>query len=83
MKTDEFVKQINSLRLQNKNKWYTYQGTVNNKTVALKGYGTWLQGSLSDGYVFTPLPKHLQNNEPIVPMTSNLDGGKYVKPKKQ
>ena len=40
-----------------------------------------LQGSLSDGYVFTPLPKHLQNNEPIVPMTSNLDGGKYVKPK--
>ena len=26
MKTDEFVKQINSLRLQNKNKWYTYQG---------------------------------------------------------
>ena len=36
MKTDEFVKQINSLRLQNKNKWYTYQGTVNNKTVALK-----------------------------------------------
>ena len=37
MKTDEFVKQINSLRLQNKNKWYTYQGTVNNKTVALKG----------------------------------------------
>ena len=42
-----------------------------------------LQGSLSDGYVFTPLPKHLQNNEPIVPMTSNLDGGKYVKPKKQ
>ena len=43
MKTDEFVKQINSLRLQNKNKWYTYHGTVNNKTVALKGYGTWLQ----------------------------------------
>ena len=40
-----------------------------------------LQGSLSDGYVFTPLPIHLQNNEPIVPMTSNLDGGKYVKPK--
>lgn len=31
MKTDEFVKQINNLRLQNKNKWYTYQGTVNNK----------------------------------------------------
>ena len=40
-----------------------------------------LQGSLSDGYVFTPLSIHLQNNEPIVPMTSNLDGGKYVKPK--
>lgn len=50
MKTDEFVKQINSLRLQNKNKWYTYQGTVNNKTVALKGYGTWLQILRVDGF---------------------------------
>ena len=52
MKTDEFVKQINSLRLQNKNKWYTYQGTVNNKTVALKGYGTWLQILRVDGLTF-------------------------------
>ena len=49
MKTDEFVKQINNLRLQNKNKWYTYQGTVNNKNVALKGYGTWLQILRVDG----------------------------------
>ena len=52
MKTDEFVKQINSLRLQNKNKWYTYQVTVNNKTVALKGYGTWLQILRVDGLTF-------------------------------
>ena len=47
-----FVKEINNLRLQNKNKWYTYQGTVNNKTVALKGYGTWLQILRVDGLTF-------------------------------
>ena len=44
-----FVKEINNLRLQNKNKWYTYQGTVNNKNVALKGYNTWLQILQVDG----------------------------------
>lgn len=41
-KTD-FIKTVNSLRLANKNSWYVWQGTVENKTVRLKGYKTWLQ----------------------------------------
>jgi hypothetical protein len=39
----DFVKTLNTLRLQNKGKWYTWAGTVNNKTVQIKGYATWLQ----------------------------------------
>lgn len=41
--TDEFIKCINKLRIDNKNNWYEYMGTVNNKRVILKGYNTWLQ----------------------------------------
>lgn len=43
MKTEEFVKTINKLRLKNKNNWYMWQGTINDRAVALKGYNTWLQ----------------------------------------
>ena len=43
MNTSEFVKNVNALRLANKNKWYTLQGTVNNVDFQIKGYGTWLQ----------------------------------------
>lgn len=43
MNTQDFVKEINSLRLANKGKWYTWQGVVNGKDVSLKGYNTWLQ----------------------------------------
>lgn len=39
----DFIKTVNSLRLANKNSWYMWQGTVENKTVRLKGYKTWLQ----------------------------------------
>ena len=45
----DFIKAINTLRLSNKNKWYTWQGIVDNKQVALKGYGTWLQIFRIDG----------------------------------
>lgn len=47
--TIDFVKSINTLRLQNKGKWYTWGGTVNNKTVQIKAYGTWLQIFKVDG----------------------------------
>ena len=43
MKTLEFVKTVNALRLANKNKWYTLQGTVNGCNFEIKGFGTWLQ----------------------------------------
>lgn len=49
LNTQEFVKLINSLRLENKNKWYTWQGVVNGKTVIIKAYGTWLQIFKVDG----------------------------------
>ena len=43
MNIQDFVNEVNALRLANKGKWYTWQGVVNNKEVALKGFGTWLQ----------------------------------------
>ena len=43
LNTADFIKTVNTLRLQNKGKWYVWQGTVNNKTVQLKGFNTWLQ----------------------------------------
>ena len=49
MKTDEFVKTINSLRLANKNQWYALIGTVNGKQYKIKGYKTWLQLFIIDG----------------------------------
>ena len=43
MNTQDFLKEINALRLTNEGKWYTWQGIVNGKEVNLKGYNTWLQ----------------------------------------
>lgn len=43
LNTIDFVKTLNTLRLQNKGRWYTWSGTVNNKTVQIKAYATWLQ----------------------------------------
>ena len=43
MTTQEFIKTINALRLDNKGSWYQWCGEVNNHNVSLKGYGTWVQ----------------------------------------
>ena len=43
MTIQEFVKTINILRLENKGRWYQWQGEVNGKQVALKSYNTWVQ----------------------------------------
>ena len=51
LNTIDFVKTLNTLRLQNKGKWYTYAGTVNNKTVQIKAYATWLQVFKVDGLI--------------------------------
>ena len=43
MNTQEFIKTVNALRLDNKSRWYQWCGEVNNRNVALKGFGTWVQ----------------------------------------
>ena len=43
MTTQEFIKTVNALRLENKGSWYQWCGEVNNRYVSLKGYGTWVQ----------------------------------------
>lgn len=49
MNTQDFIKQVNALRLANKGNWYTWQGIVNGKNISLKGYNTWLQLFYVDG----------------------------------
>ena len=41
--TESFIKDINKMRLANKNKWFLFQGVVNFKTVQVKCYNAWLQ----------------------------------------
>ncbi len=43
MNTQEFIKTVNALRLENKGSWYQWFGEVNSCSVSLKGYGTWVQ----------------------------------------
>ena len=52
MTTQEFIKTINALRLENKGKWYQWCGEVNNHDVSLKGYGTWVQRLEVDGVIY-------------------------------
>lgn len=44
-----FIKTINKLRKDNKNNWYSIVLIVENKTVKIKGYNTWLQVYEIDG----------------------------------
>ncbi len=39
----ELTKEINKLRLDNKNKWYYYTGIFEGKTIELKAFDKWLQ----------------------------------------
>lgn len=48
MNTQEFVNHINALRLNNKNKWFFDQGTVNGKNYNIKCYNTYLQRCIVD-----------------------------------
>ena len=49
MNEENFIKTINNLRIENKNKWYFWEGIVNNKNVQIKGFKTWLQIYTIDG----------------------------------
>ena len=43
MDYEDFINHINVMRRRNKDKWYHWVGSVERKTVIIKGYGTWLQ----------------------------------------
>ena len=43
MNTEQFVKEVNKLRLANKNQCYFFSGAVNGKDFKLKGYNNYLQ----------------------------------------
>jgi hypothetical protein len=43
MTKENFVTEINTLRRDNKNEWYFWNGKVCNSNVRLKGYNTWIQ----------------------------------------
>ena len=43
MNTEQFVKEVNKLRLANRSPWYCLTGTVNGKDFELKGYNNWLK----------------------------------------
>lgn len=47
MNTQKFVKTINNLRKPNK--WYSWSGDVNGKTIKIKGFETWLQVFIVNG----------------------------------
>lgn len=49
MNVKDFIREINQLRLDNKEAWYEWQGEVEGKSVRLKGYATWLQVFKVDG----------------------------------
>ena len=52
MNTQEFIKTVNTLRLDNKGRWYQWCGEVNNYEVSLKGYGTWVQRLKVDDTIY-------------------------------
>ena len=52
MNTQEFIKTVNTLRLENKNSWYQWYGKVNNYDVSLKGYDTWVQRLKVDDTIY-------------------------------
>lgn len=41
--TEDFIKEVNTIRLSNKDKWYTWNGMVNGYEVSLKAFNTWVQ----------------------------------------
>jgi hypothetical protein len=49
MNTLDFIKTIDELRKNNKQKWYFWSGQVAGKEVVIKGYETWLQIFRIDG----------------------------------
>jgi|SaaInlLV_10m_DNA_2_1039722.scaffolds.fasta_scaffold32368_3 hypothetical protein len=55
MKSEDFIKIVNTHRRKNKNTWYSFNEIVENKKVKLSGYNTWLRTYLVDGTVYSGL----------------------------
>lgn len=58
----DFAKYINDLRKENKNKWYFFEGQVENKQVQIKGFNTSLQSFRINGIWF-PNPQDISVKE--------------------
>lgn len=54
MTAQEFLKLVNTKRLQNKGQWFTLRETVEGKTVEVKNYNLYLQIYRVDGIDHTP-----------------------------
>jgi len=75
---DDFVKHINKLKNQNKNSWYTFTGTVNDKDIKIKGYGTWLQIFKVDGIDYSnPMEQSVKDykNSLLRPFNEDTQAG--------
>lgn len=58
----ELIKEINTLRKQNKNSWYYFRATFNGKKVIIKGYNTWIQ-IFKFGNLYYDFPMDISVNE--------------------
>jgi len=47
----QFVHDVNLVRRNNKNSWWTWRGVVNGESVTIKAYNTWVQRMDVDGMV--------------------------------
>lgn len=52
MNKELFFKEVNRLRLDNKNKWYWFSGTVEGIEIQIKAYNTYLQIFKANGVSF-------------------------------
>lgn len=57
-----FIKEINKIRLANKNKWFVVTATVDGKNVQIKNYNTWPQIMRVDG-ITMPSPMEMNVSE--------------------
>lgn len=46
---DDFVKAVNKLRKESKEKWYRYDAIVAGRSVSVQGFKTWLRNYKVDG----------------------------------
>lgn len=50
----EFINEVNKIRLLNKNRWYFTSGSFGSHVYQIKGYNTWLQVCMIDANINHP-----------------------------